>query len=190
MESRRVKRYRRPMTAALTQSGPRHGFAFRWPLTAAAAALLMLGVAHAFEAMGYAPCDLCLRQRELYWAIAGVAIAGALALNREGWRRYQPALIAVLGILFLIQAWLAAYHAGVEWKWWPGPTHCSGRGASVSSGAMGELLAGKSLHIVRCDQAAWRLLGLSMAGWNALAALALSVLSAVAAARAARAIRG
>jgi disulfide bond formation protein DsbB len=35
----------------------------------------------------------------------------------------------------------------------------------------------------RCDQAAWRFLGLSMAGWNALASLKLAVLSAWAAIR-------
>ena len=174
---------------AVSPTLARPGFAFRWPLAAGGAALLMLAAAHGFEAMGYAPCTLCLRQREIYWAIAGVALLGTLALNRDGLRRYQPALIAVLGMLFLAEAWTAAFHAGVEWRWWPGPTACSGGGA-VSAGALGDLLKRGGAHVVRCDQAAWRWLGLSMAGWNALIAFALAAFSAWASARTARLIRG
>lgn len=177
------------MTATVA-SYPHAGFTFRWPLAAAGAALLMLGAAHAFEAAGYAPCTLCLRQREIYWAIAAVAVAGLLVLNRHGLRRYQPALIAVIGMLFLAEAWAGAYHAGVEWRWWPGPTSCTGRTGGVSADAMGALLNGARVHAVSCDQAAWRLLGLSMAGWNALIALGLSIASAAAASRTARLFRG
>lgn len=176
--------------SAVTEGRACPGYSFRWPLAGAAAALAMLGVAHAFEAAGYAPCELCLRQREIYWVVAGLAVLGALVLNRDGWRRYQPALIAVLGILFLAEAWTGVYHAGVEWRWWPGPTSCTGRGGAVTAGAMGDLLSGAKVHVIRCDQAAWRLLGLSMAGWNAVAAFGLAAVSAAASARTARAIRG
>jgi disulfide bond formation protein DsbB len=42
---------------------------------------------------------------------------------------------------------------------------------------MSGLLSGKPEHIIQCDVAAWRWLGLSMAGWNAVAALALTLIS-------------
>ena len=152
-----------------------------WPLVALVACLGMLGAAHGFEAAGYAPCDLCLRQREVYWLTAAVSLAGVAA------GALRPRLAGVfalaIGLLFLGEAGLAAFHAGVEWKWWPGPTHCSGRGGAVSAGQLGALLNGAKVHAVACDEAAWRMLGLSMAGWNALAALALAVASFIAARR-------
>lgn len=148
-----------------------------WPLLAAVAAAFMLAVAHAFETFGgYPPCELCLKQREVYWLIAW---AGALLFVAVLIRPYllRPVCI-LLAALFLAECALAAYHAGVEWKWWPGPTSCTGAGVhALSVSDMSGLLSGKPEHIIQCDVAAWRWLGLSMAGWNAVAALALTLIS-------------
>ena len=86
-------------------------------------------------------------------------------------------MATALGLVFLGEAGLAAYHSGVEWKWWPGPTSCTGSGAKVTAAQMANLLSGAKFAMVRCDQAAWRFLGLSMAGWNTLVALGLAVAS-------------
>jgi disulfide bond formation protein DsbB len=154
--------------------------ASHWQLLAAIAALAMLAVAHAFEAAGFLPCELCLRQREVYWAAAAVGLAGFAA--RRMWRRpmLRRAFSVVLGVVFLVGAGIAAYHTGVEWKFWPGPTTCGG-GAGGNGFNPSDL--DKPVIIVPCDEAAWRdpVLHLSMAGWNTLVSLALGGLSSWAA---------
>ena len=156
----------------------RHLVLDRWPLVAAVASAAMLAVAHGFETFaGMAPCALCYRQREVYWVALAVGLVG-YALSRlvrpAATRRIACALLL---LIFLFGTGLAAYHAGVEWKWWPGPTTCTGGAAGVDAGAMADLLAGKRIRPPSCDKAAWVWLGLSMAGWNALASLGLSGLS-------------
>ena len=37
----------------------------------------------------------------------------------------------------------------------------------------------QSIHVVRCDGAAWRFLGLSLAGYNVLISLALAAIAAL-----------
>jgi disulfide bond formation protein DsbB len=155
----------------------------RWPLIAFAASAVMLTTAHIFQGLGYAPCLLCLRQREVYWVALTAALVG-VALTRSVLKdaRWRAALNLVLGLIFLAGVAVAAYHAGVEWKFWPGPAACAPGGA-VTAEDMGALLAGEAVEIPACDEAAWVFLGLSMAGWNALASLALAVLSLAAARR-------
>jgi disulfide bond formation protein DsbB len=82
----------------------------------------------------------------------------------------------LMAALFFANSALAAYHAGVEWKLLPGPTACSGTShPSESLEDLKRRLAGT--HIVRCDEAPWVFLGLSLAGWNAVAAFGLGVLA-------------
>jgi len=53
-----------------------------WPALALAASAAMLATAHAFERLGgYAPCLLCLKQREVYWVAGGIALAGLVLLR-------------------------------------------------------------------------------------------------------------
>jgi len=151
----------------------------RWPLAALIVSALMLAAAHAFQAAGYAPCHLCLRQREVYWAVIAVS-AIALAANRLRPNARQAKLFTILIALgFLYGAGLAAFHAGVEWKFWPGPEICSGGFGSFQARDLNAALAGPT-RVIRCDEAAWRLLGLSMAGYNALISLGLALLSGLA----------
>ena len=85
----------------------------------------------------------------------------------------------ILGAL-IFQYGLGVYHAGVEWKWWTGPQECSG--ALEDLGSAGGLLNKlQSITVVRCDEAAWRFLGLSLAGYNVLISLALAAVAAWAA---------
>jgi disulfide bond formation protein DsbB len=77
----------------------------------------------------------------------------------------------------LIGAGLSIYHAGVEWHFWQGPTDCSGPiGDIKSSGALLNQL--QNINVVRCDEAAWRLLGISLAGYNALISLLIAAVAA------------
>jgi disulfide bond formation protein DsbB len=150
-----------------------------WPLAAACASAAMLAAAHAFETFGgYAPCELCLKQRDVYWAALTVGVLGfALGYMRFAWAR--RAADALLTLIFLVGTGIAAYHAGVEWKWWPGPASCTGGGA-ISAGQLADFMHATKVHVVQCDQAAWRMAGISMAGYNAVISLGLTVLSVLA----------
>jgi disulfide bond formation protein DsbB len=153
-----------------------------WPWIALLVSAIMLAIAHAFETFGHlSPCTLCLRQREIYWEAMGIAaVGGALGLTRVG-ALAGRATSVVLTAWFLLGAGIAAYHAGAEWKWWPGPASCSGGAAHVSAAEISALLRGAKMTIPACDKPAWVFLGLSMAGWNALISLALAAVSALAA---------
>ena len=77
----------------------------------------------------------------------------------------------------LVSAALGAYHAGVEWRFWAGPTDCSGPVTDFTT--KGPLLDQlQSIRVVRCDEAAWRFLGVSLAGYNVLVSLALAAVAA------------
>lgn len=168
-------------------SGLLRPFLDRWRLCALVAAAAMLAIAHAFETFGgLPPCTLCLRQREVYWWAGGVALAAMVIVRLPGGPRWREPSCWLLGLIFLIGAGVAVYHAGAEWKFWPGPTTCASAGlggGSVDAAAMSALLQGAKIKPPACDQALWHFLGLSMAGWNVLISLALAGLSAAAALR-------
>jgi disulfide bond formation protein DsbB len=168
-------------------SGLLRPFLDRWRLCALLASAAMLATAHAFETFGgFPPCTLCLRQREVYWWAGGAALAAMVIVRLAGGRRLRELSCWLLGLIFLIGAGVAVYHAGAEWKFWPGPTTCAsagGGGTSVDVAAMSALLEGARIKPPACDQALWHFLGLSMAGWNVLISLALAGLSAAAALR-------
>jgi disulfide bond formation protein DsbB len=158
-------------------------FLDRWRLCALLASAAMLAIAHAFETFGHmAPCELCLKQRIAYWVAGGVALAAMIVVRMPGGPRLRQLSCWLLALIFAVGGGVAIYHAGVEWKFWPGPQTCTGSG-HVDVGELKDLLAGKLHNIVRCDQPAWIFLGLSMAGWNAVASLILVALSAAAALR-------
>jgi disulfide bond formation protein DsbB len=157
-----------------------------WPAVAAAAAATTLAIAHGFEAAGYEPCPLCLRQREVYWGVLAIAAISAFFWARRPESRVTRAVEALLGAAFLTGALVAIYHAGVEWKFWPGPASCSGSQLGGLSGAdIAKALTTGGHHVVLCTEAAWRdpAVHLSMAGWNALLSLGLAAVSFLAASR-------
>jgi len=155
----------------------------RWRFFAIVISAAMLAVAHAFETFGHlAPCELCLKQRTVYWVAAGVAAISMVAVRLPGGPKLRAASCWLLAAIFAVGTGVAAYHAGVEWKFWPGPQSCSG-GGSVNMADLQALLAGKLDKVVRCDQAAWRMFGVSMAGYNALASVVFVALSVAAALR-------
>ena len=145
------------------------------PLTAALAILVLAGAtvggAWIFQTFGYAPCELCLKERIPYYVgivVAALAIVFVLAGRRASTR----AALVGLCLIFLISAAFGAYHAGVEWGFWPGPTECTGSFQRANSTA--EFLKQlQNVKVVRCDEVALRILGLSLAGWNAVISLAL-----------------
>ena len=155
----------------------------RWLAAALLASLSMLAIAHAFETFGgLAPCHLCLQQRTAYWAAAAIAVAGLAAQRGVPALRRWPLFEILLALAFLAGGAIAVQQAGAEWKWWAGPEGCSGV-RLVTTADILRGLSGKGGAAPRCDVAAWRFLGLSMAGWNALVSAGLVALSVWAAIR-------
>ncbi|MGA0608069.1 disulfide bond formation protein B [Phenylobacterium sp. VNQ135] len=159
-------------------------FLDRWRLCALLAAVAMLSIAHAFQTFGgYAPCTLCLRQREVYWTALGLALGFMVLVRLPGGPRWRELTCWVLGLVFAVSVGLAVYHAGAEWKFWPGPEACASSGAGVNAAALNDFLAGEKVRPPACDEAPWVFAGLSMAGWNALISMGLVALSVLAALR-------
>lgn len=140
---------------------------------AALGALTILG-AYVFQyVLGYPPCPLCLEQRTPYYIGIPLALVTAFAAWRGAPRAFVFAGLAGVVLLMLWGAGLGIYHAGIEWKWWAGPQDCSGPISNVGGNLLNRL---ESIHIVRCDEAAWRFLGLSLAGYNVLITLSLAAI--------------
>jgi disulfide bond formation protein DsbB len=150
-----------------------------WLVLALATSAAMLAIAHAFEIFGHLPpCTLCLYQRDVYWTALPIAAVGVVIERTPLGRLAAPAGV-LLTATFLVGAGIAIWHAGAEWKFWPGPKACSSAAGSASAAGLAALMNGAKIAIPHCDQAPWRFLGLSMAGWNALISLKLAGWSAV-----------
>ena len=146
-------------------------------IAAGGSAALLLG-AYGFQALGYAPCKMCLWQRWPHFAAIGLGILGLLILPRP---------FALLGALAAATtAGLGIFHTGVERGWWEGPTSCTGSGPGLGGLSGGDLLSTDAPRLVMCDQVSWAFAGLSMASWNAIFSLALVAIWLVAATRTGR----
>ncbi len=153
-------------------------FLQRTALFVVVASMAILGGALAFQYIGgLAPCELCILQRWPYVATIVLGLAGFLAAgsNQTGAAR---AVIALCGVIFLIGAGIAAYHVGVEQKWWQGPTTCTS--LSNFNGGLDDLLKRiQNAPVVRCDEIAWSMFGISMAGYNFILSVMLTGICAL-----------
>ena len=155
----------------------------RQPAVAAALVIAVIGVLTMagfffFQyGLGYPPCPLCLEQRYAFYM--AVPLAAMILLGQSVGSSHKVLMLALLVIAaaMLWNAGLGVYHSGVEWRWWPGPQDCSGATPDFSAG--GSLLDQiNRTRVVRCDEAAWRFLGLSLAGYNVLVSLSLAIVAA------------
>lgn len=151
-----------------------------------AAAVATIGGAYVFQhGLGYVPCKLCLLQRQPYYAAMPLALATALAPaagpGALPWRRIGFGLLA---LVFAASLGLGLYHAGVEWRWWPGPADCGGGSPASSANVADFVKALNGVKVVSCTEAAWRFAGLSLAGWNAVISAGLAGLAGRASLRA------
>jgi disulfide bond formation protein DsbB len=146
----------------------------------ALAAAVTLAGAWVFELfLGLEPCPLCLDQRMPYYAAIPLGVV-------IGWLALDPARtpiarlgFALLGLILLIGAAYGVYHAGVEWGVWQGPAACAGGGPVRTDDILSSLRS--TQRVVSCSDAAWRFLGISLAGYNVLIAGTLSFIAFAAA---------
>src|SRR5262249_18848909 len=151
----------------------------RNPTAAAAIAVVLLGAAAILGAyyfqyvLGLAPCPLCLEQRIAYYVAIPLALILALAAWRGAPRALLAAGLATVALDMLVRAGLGAYPSEVEWMLWSGPADCLGPVSNL--GRVSDLMQQlRNVHVVRCDDAHWSFLGLSLAGYNVLISLVLA----------------
>jgi disulfide bond formation protein DsbB len=158
------------LTAAMLLKSP-----FALALAILAIAVSSIAGAFIFEALGYAPCELCLKERMPYYA--AIPFAGlAVLFAARGTKAFLRAAFVALALIFAASAIFGAYHAGIEWGFWPGPKECTGpldHARSVED----FLRQLQRVKVARCDAPALRILGLSLAAWNAMISAGLSALA-------------
>ena len=131
-------------------------------LLALAVPVVLLGGALLSEYVGKLyPCEMCWWQR--YPHAIAILLAGAALLSPlTAPRTRLLTLLAALGVA--VSGAIGAFHAGVEYGWWEGLTTCSTGGAM----SLDDIMA---VPLIRCDQVQWTLLGISLAGFNAIFSL-------------------
>lgn len=122
---------------------------------------LMLGALGSQYVGGLHPCEMC------YWQRWPHDAAIVLALFAFGTRvnKASHVLVALAALAIMVSGGIGVFHAGVEYGWWPGITTCSTTAAGVS---LEDILRAP---VVRCDVPQWTLLGISLAGYNAIISL-------------------
>ena len=131
----------------------------------------------AFEYFGgYPPCPLCLQERYAYYFAVPVSAIAFLLAQGHG-ARFARILLLLIAVAFLANAVTGIYHSGIEWKWWQGPSTCAG-GTPIEWGEGGLAQELENVQVIRCDEAPWRFLMLSFAGWSALISALLAGVAA------------
>jgi disulfide bond formation protein DsbB len=174
-----MRKVRKPDVAMVAQT---LSLARTQPTATAAVTIAVIGAATMagfffFQyVLGYPPCPLCLEQRIAYYVAVPLAAMILLGLSVNSSRKVLMLALFAIAAAMLYNAGLGVYHSGVEWHWWPGPQDCSGATPNFSSGG-GLLEQMNKTRVIRCDEAAWRFLGLSLAGYNVIVSLLVAVIA-------------
>ncbi len=127
------------------------------------------------------PLQTLPQQRWPYYIGAPLMALAALSAA-NGWPLTR-ALLVIGAALMGYGLYLGIYHSGVEWAFWPGPTDCAAVTSNIETDAENLLNSINETRPPSCDKAALRILGLSMAGWNAVASVVLMSMAIRAAVR-------
>ena len=164
-------------TSAFPHSAPAQNPALMAATAIAVVAAATIAGAWFFQlVLDIAPCPMCLEQRYAYYAIIPLAVLIAIAAARGAPRAVLLLALALIVLAALGNAAFGAYHAGVEWKFWQGPTSCTGATLNLGGGSLLDQL--DKVKVVPCDVVQWRFLGISLAGYNALISLLMAALAA------------
>ena len=157
--------------------------ACREPQVTAAAVIAVVGVL-AIAAVYFfqyvlliLPCPLCLEQRIAFYFSIPLAAMLWLGANHGAARKVMLLGFLAIMLAMLWNTGLSLYHAGVEWKWWAGPLDCSGSITKFGNArdVMSQLQ--NRISLIRCDEAAWRFLGISLAGFDVPLSFFLAVVA-------------
>jgi disulfide bond formation protein DsbB len=141
-------------------------------IAVALASAVIVGAALVSEyGFGLKPCILCLYQRVPYYINIALGLAAFVLSYR--YPRLAILILSLTVLSFAADTAIAGFHVGVEHKWWPGLPECGGKivPEHVSIDELRNSMERQA--IVRCDEPAFVLFGISMAGYNCLISLAL-----------------
>jgi disulfide bond formation protein DsbB len=133
--------------------------------------------------LGIKPCHLCLIGRIPHYVGIAVGLAAVWANMPSRPKWLGRSALALLAAVFLVGTGIAAYHSGVEFGIFTGPTDCTG--ALEKPVAIQDFLKQlQTVKVIRCDEVAMRIFGLSLASWNAVISLGLAGIAGIGATRA------
>jgi len=153
-------------SAALPRSAPLAGAKLARLLALLVPAGLLGGALASQYVGGLHPCEMCYWQR---WPHAAAIILGGAAFLSTATSARSRMFTALAALAIAVSGAIGVFHAGVELGWWQGLTRCTAGGALTLDDLM-------NVPLVRCDQVQWSLLGISMAGWNAIISLGSAAL--------------
>jgi disulfide bond formation protein DsbB len=115
---------------------------------------------------GLHPCEMCYWQR---WPHAAAILLAALSFTAPATSGRSRTLVLLAAAAIAVSGAIGVYHAGVEAGLFEGITTCAALGAGGSAADLLKQIT--QAPVIRCDQVQWSLLGISMAGWNAILSL-------------------
>lgn len=152
---------------------------FRAALLVLIAAVATIGGAWFIElVLGIKPCHLCLQQRISYYVGIPIVLIATLLLARDEKSQTGRVALGLAALVFLAGAAMGIYHTGVEYKLWLGPTDCTGDIAKAVP-LQDFLKQLETVKVIRCDEVAIRIFGLSLAVWNAIISSCMTIGAAI-----------
>jgi disulfide bond formation protein DsbB len=140
-------------------------FPYRALIGFAVALAAILGAYASQFLFGIEPCELCYWQRWPYYL--GLPVLGlTLILWKQLPAPVRIGLTTLSALIFLVSIGLGSYHAGIEYKLWPGPSSCTGPDIQLAFSDLSNLSAAD--RVVPCDVVPFEIFGISLAGFNAL----------------------
>ncbi len=119
------------------------------------------------------PCDLCITQRWFHALIISYSLIAILILEKNFIA--NKLILIGLSLTWIASSIVGLYHFGIEMNFWTGPDGCS---SSIDfSKDILKYLLNKSP--IKCDEVIFSILGLSLAGWNALISLVMFLIVSV-----------
>ncbi|MEO6152894.1 MAG: disulfide bond formation protein B [Croceibacterium sp.] len=128
-------------------------------------ALLLAGAYISQYGFGLYPCEMCWWQRYGHFAAVMFGLVSYRAPQGRLW-------IALAALAIFASGEIGAFHAGIENGWWEGFTTCSRPPSADGGSAIDAIL---NAPLIRCDEAQWRLAGISLAGFNAIISIAVTL---------------
>ena len=130
---------------------------------------LLLGAYFLEFYLSLIPCDLCIQQRIVH---AFILILSLLIFPLYTFSKLKFIMLSILNLLWLISSSLAFYHFGIEKKLWEGFSKCSSN-ITFNENTLDQLL---SRSPIRCDEAQFKLLNISLAGWNGILSMSIFII--------------
>ena len=118
---------------------------------------------------GALPCDLCITQRWFHAIIISYCLLSIFILDE--FLNAKTFLLIGLAFTWLASSIAGLYHFGIEMNYWKGPDDCSSN-IDFSKDTLTFLL---NKSPIKCDEVMFKILGLSLAGWNALLSFLMSL---------------